>query len=183
MNASDQPRAMEDGPTVRPLEAADREAALGVINEAARWYREFLRPEEYHEPEMTPQAWDAEARRLTWYGAFVAGALVGVMGLEPVRDAVLLRHAYVLPAYQRRGIGSRLLRHLEAEVRGAPRIIVGTYRENYKARQVLERAGYRLSGDSAALLRAHYAIPEDRLRSSVAYEKPLGDQAESTGAR
>jgi RimJ/RimL family protein N-acetyltransferase len=53
------------------------------------------------------------------------------------------------------------------------RIIVGTYARNYKARGALEKAGYRLSEDSAAVLRAYYAIPEDRLRASVTYEKPL----------
>jgi hypothetical protein len=29
-------------PTIRPLAADDREAALIVINRAARWYRDFL---------------------------------------------------------------------------------------------------------------------------------------------
>jgi len=49
---------------------------------------------------------------------------------------------------------------------------VGTYARNYKARGALEKAGYRLSEDSAAVLRAYYAVPEDRLRASVTYEKP-----------
>jgi len=45
---------------IRRLSAADREAALAVVNEAARWYREFLPPGEYHEPEMTAGDWDQE---------------------------------------------------------------------------------------------------------------------------
>ena len=159
--------------TIRPLTPADRDAALGVINTAARWYREFLPPGEVHEPEMTAAQWEAEARRLTWYGAFVSEALAGVMGLEHVRDAALLRHAYVLPESQRHGIGSRLREHLEHQARSARRIIVGTYAGNYKARAVLEKSGYRLSPDSQAVLRGYYAIPEDRLRASVTYEKPL----------
>ncbi|MFQ5830166.1 MAG: GNAT family N-acetyltransferase [Candidatus Methylomirabilia bacterium] len=158
-------------PTIRPLTLTDRDAALAVINEAARWYREFLPPEEHREPEMTAADWEAEAHRMTWYGAFVAGTLVGVMGLECARDAALLRHAYILPAHQRKGVGSRLLRHLEDQVRGARRIIVGTYAGNYKARRALERARYRPSPDSEAVLRAYYAIPEGRLKSSVTYEK------------
>jgi RimJ/RimL family protein N-acetyltransferase len=163
-------------PLIRPLTAADRDAALAVVNEAARWYREFLPPVEYHEPEMTPASWAAEAR-LTWFGAFVTGALVGVMGLEYVRDAALLRHAYILLQHQRRGIGLRLLEHLEGQVRGVRRIIVGTYRANHKARRALEKAGYRLSADSEAVLREYYSIPEDRLRSSVTYEKTLPGDA------
>jgi GNAT superfamily N-acetyltransferase len=158
---------------IRPLSPADREAALAVINEAARWYRDFLPPEEYHEPEMTAEEWDGEARRLTWFGAFVGGALVGVGGLERVKDVALLRHGYVLPAWQRAGVGARLVERLETEARGVERIVVGTYRGNYKARRALEKAGYRPSLDPEAVLRAYYAIPEPRIRSSLTYEKPL----------
>ncbi|MBI4589433.1 MAG: GNAT family N-acetyltransferase [Candidatus Rokubacteria bacterium] len=161
-------------PTIRALAPGDAQAALSVINAAARWYRDFLPPEEVHDPEMTREQFEAEARRMTWYGAFVEGALVGVMGLEYARDAALLRHAYILPEHQRRGVGSRLREHLERQVSGVARIIVGTYRGNYKARAALEKAGYRLSPDPKAVLRAYYAIPEDRLKSSVTYEKALG---------
>jgi GNAT superfamily N-acetyltransferase len=160
-------------PEIRALAAPDRDAALAVINTAARWYREFLPAGEFHDPEMTPAQWDAEARRMTWYGAFSAGALVGVMGLEYVKDAALLRHAYVLAEHQRHGIGTLLREHLEAQVRGVRRIIVGTYRENHKARRMLAAAGYRLSPDPESVLRAYYAIPEERLNSSVTYEKSL----------
>lgn len=164
---------------IRPLTADDRDAAVNVINTAARWYGDFLPPDELHDPEMTAAQWDDEARLLAWHGGFLDGALVGVMGLEQSRDAALLRHAYILPEHQNHGIGLRLVEHLElvarreAAARGVRRIIVGTYARNYKARGALEKAGYRLSEDSAAILRAYYAIPEDRLRASVTYEKPL----------
>jgi GNAT superfamily N-acetyltransferase len=164
--------------TIRPLGAADRSAAVDVINTAARWYGEFLPADELHDPEMTAVQWDEEGRRLTWYGGFLAGVLIGVMGLEYAGDAALLRHAYILPEHQHHGIGLRLVGHLEAAARaeragrGLRRIIVGTYARNYKARGALEKTGYRLSADSAAVLREYYAIPEDRLRASVTYEKP-----------
>lgn len=158
---------------IRTLTAADRDAALAVINAAARWYRDFLPAADVHDPEMTPAQWEAEAQRMTWYGAFVEGALVGLMGLEYAKDVVLLRHAYVLSEYQREGIGTCLRERLEADVRGVRRVIVGTYRENYKARRMLERAGYTLSADPEAVLRTYYSIPEDRLNSSVTYEKSL----------
>jgi GNAT superfamily N-acetyltransferase len=159
--------------SVRALVPVDRDAALAVINTAARWYRDFLPAEDVHDPEMTPEQWEAEARRLAWYGVFDGDVLVAVGGLEHVRDAALLRHGYVLPEYQRRGVGARLREHLERQARGVRRIIVGTYAGNYKARGSLGKAGYRLAADSEAVLRAYYTIPEDRLRSSVAYEKPL----------
>ncbi len=159
--------------TIRPLGLADRDTALAVINTAARWYQEFLPAEEFHDPEMTPAQWEAEAQRMTWYGAFVAETLVGVMGLEYARDAVLLRHAYIPPEQQRQEIGWRLREHLELQIQRVHKIIVGTYAGNYKARGALEKAGYRLSIDSEARLRAYYSIPEDRLKSSVVYEKAI----------
>jgi hypothetical protein len=79
--------------TIRPLTVADRGAAVDVINTAARWYRDFLPPDELHDPEMTAAQWNDEARRLSWYGGFLDGTLVAVMGLEYSRDAALLRHA------------------------------------------------------------------------------------------
>ena len=158
---------------IRILTAADREVALAVINAAARWYREFLPAEEFHDPEMTPAQWEAEAQRMTWYGAFLGDALVGVMALEYVKDVALLRHAYVLAEHQREGVGTHLREHLEAQVQGVRRIIVGTYRKNYKARKMLERSGYALSPDPEVVLRTYYAIPEDRLNSSITYEKTL----------
>ncbi len=156
---------------IRPLTLADRESAVNLINAAAQWYREFLPPEEMRDPEMTIEDWDEEARRITWYGAFAAGRLAGVMGLEYVGDVALLRHGYVSPERQQEGIGSRLRAFLESQVRGVRRVIVGTYAGNYKARGMIEKSGYRLVGDSGRVLHTYYSIPEDRVKASVAYEK------------
>jgi GNAT superfamily N-acetyltransferase len=152
---------------------ADRDAALAVINEAAHWYAEFLPLDQRHEPEMTMEQFDAEARRMTWYGAFLEARLVAVMGLELVKDVALVRHGYVLPQWQRLGVGGTLLTHLEQQATGAARVIVGTYAANHKARARLEKSGYRLSADSQSVLRAYFAIPEERLLSSVTYEKAV----------
>ena len=159
---------------IRVLTDGDRGSALAVINTAARWYQEFLSAEEYHDPEMTPDEWTQEAERLTWYGAFDLDTLLGVMGLEYVKDVALLRHAYILPDQQRHGIGSLLREYAEKQMRGVSRIVVGTYAGNYKARGALEAAGYTLSPEPEAVLRAYYDIPEDRLQSSVTYEKEVG---------
>jgi len=160
---------------IRELTSADRTGAVEVINAAARWYREFLPPEELHDPEMDEAAWEAERRRMTWWGAFWGHALIGVMGSEPIGEVALLRHAYILPRYQRQGVASALREHIEERLVGVKRIIVGTYAANYKARGILEKGGYVLSIDSEAVLRTYYDIPEDRLRTSVTYEKTLDD--------
>ena len=148
---------------------------MEVINTAADWYREFLPPEEMHSPEMDEAGWDAEARRMAWWGAFVDQTLVGVMGSEPIGDVMLLRHAYVLPEWQRAGVAGTLMGHVETTLEDPIRtIVVGTYAANYKARGVLEKNGYRPATDPEAVLRAYYDIPEDRLVSSVVYVKLVG---------
>jgi GNAT superfamily N-acetyltransferase len=156
---------------IRALTSTDRSDALHVINTAARWYREFLHDEETHDPEMTAADWDRESQRMTWYGAFEAQSLIGVAALEYIKDVALLRHAYILPEWQRQGTGSLLTRALEGEVASGVRIVIGTYRANYKARGALSKLGYSECADSEAMLRAYYCIPEDRLRASVTYEK------------
>lgn len=158
---------------IRSLTVDDSDSAVAVIDVAAEWYREFLSPEEVHGPEMTVDEWRAEAARMTWYGAFYGGELVGVMGLENVGNVALFRHAYVTPHYQQQGIASRLHEHLESQIHQVDRIIIGTYAANYKARSALEKAGYRLSADPEEVLRTYYDIPEDRLMSSVTYEKTV----------
>jgi len=159
--------------TVRALGADDGRAAVTVINTAAEWYSEFLGAAEVHEPEMTLRSWTEEAQRMTWYGAFEGDELVAVMGLEYKGDAVLFRHAYVLPDRQRHGVASILHDHLVRDIRGVDRIIVGTYAANHKARGALEKGGFQLSPDPEAVLRHYYDVPEDRLQSSVTYEKQL----------
>ena len=160
-------------PTIRRLTGRDRTEALNVINTAAAWYQEFLDHDTVHSPEMDEGAWDAEARRMTWWGAFADGQLIGVMGCEPAGDAVLMRHAYVLPEYQRKGVGTALLVHSEQTLPVPVRIVIGTYAANYKARGNLEKAGYLPSSNSENLLRKYYDIPEERIRTSIAYEKVL----------
>ncbi len=70
-------------------------------------------------------------------------------------------------------MASALREHIETRLAGIERIIVGTYAANYKARGILEKGGYRLSADSQTVLRTYFDIPEDRLLTSVTYEKTL----------
>ena len=158
---------------IRELTQDDRDDALEVINISARWYSEVLPSDEVSGDEMTPEEWDVESKRMTWFGAYAQEKLIGVIGLEHVADVALLRHWYVLPDQQRHGAGSRLREHLEKSVTGVDRIIAGTYEANYKARRALERAGYRRSPDPQEVLQKYYDIPDDRRASSVTYERSL----------
>jgi len=83
-----------------------------IINEAARAYEGAIPPDCYHQPYMPLAELEQEMERVTFFGWEANGELVGVMGIEPIKDVTLIRHAYVLTACQRKGIGTKLLNHL-----------------------------------------------------------------------
>ena len=122
--------------TIRRLTSDDRRQAVEVINTAAAWYREFLPPEELHDPEMDEAAWETEAVRMTWWGG-VRGRRTG--GRDGKRadqgsgaDAPRVRAA---PDHQRQGASPRpCSEHVEERLPLPARIVVGTYAANYKAR-------------------------------------------------
>ena len=49
---------------------------------------------------------------VVFWGYEADDALIGVMGIQAVGEVDLIRHAYVLPASQRAGVGRELLAHL-----------------------------------------------------------------------
>ena len=57
---------------------------------------------------------EEEFNSVSFYGYEEHGTLVGIMGIEAVKDVILLRHAYVRSTHQRRGIGNTLLQHIRA---------------------------------------------------------------------
>lgn len=78
---------------------------LRIINLAAQRYRGVIPKDCWHEPYMPADELAAEmAAGVEFWGAELDAALVGVMGIQQVRDVDLIRHAYVLPAFQGRGI-------------------------------------------------------------------------------
>lgn len=159
---------------IRPLEPQDLAEASRVIADALGAYDAFL-PAEVRADQEEPEAVlaDTGSGLRFWIGLSDTGEIVGVMGLQPVGDVVLIRHGYVRTDWQRRGVGAALLAHLEAQARGARRIIIGTYRQNAAARAHLEKHGYRLCENSDAILGRYYRIPDLQRAHSVAYAKDL----------
>ena len=56
------------------------------------------------------------ASGVEFWGYEADGDLLGAMGIQRVRDVHLIRHAYVRPGNQGRGVGSQLLAHLQASM-------------------------------------------------------------------
>jgi GNAT superfamily N-acetyltransferase len=88
------------------------------------------------------------------------------MGLEPVKDTTLIRHAYVLPAHQGKGIGSRLLRHLIETVK-TPELLVGTWAASYWGIDFYRKHGFVLRDDKDELLKKYWDIPDRQVETSV----------------
>ena len=161
-----------DGGVIRACRADELPRIHLVINDAASAYRGVIPDDRWHEPYMTEQdlAREVEAgvRFLGWYGR--PDGLAGVMGAQDVQDVTLIRHAYVLTARRRAGIGSALIGAL-MESTGRP-LLVGTWKAATWAIRFYEQHDFRIVGDAETLLCRYWSIPDRQIETSVV----LGDR-------
>jgi len=163
----------EAGHTDAPLElrecvATDVGDVLAVISAASVAYRGVIPADRYHDPYMPADELRHEIDAgVRFWGCFAGHELVGVMGIQDVDDVTLIRHAYVLPAWQRRGVGSRLLAHLTGL--SDRRLLVGTWAAATWAVCFYERHGFALVSreEKDRLLRRYWEIPEQQVETSV----------------
>ena len=151
---------------IRICGPADTEKIFLIINEAATVYRGVIPVDCYHSPYMTLHELKQELKRMTFYGWDESGELVGVMGFEPVKDVSLIRHAYILPQWQRRGIGEQLLQYVKNLVT-TPRLLVGTWADAWWAIKFYERHGFTLLSDKDELLEKYWDIPRRQIETSI----------------
>ena len=153
---------------IRPCTDADFPAILAIVNEAAQAYRGAIPADRWHEPYMSEASLRRELEAgVAFRGYEDGGELVGVMGLQQVRDATLVRHAYVRAARQRGGVGGALMRHLLQHTGG--RVLVGTWAAATWAIAFYERHGFRLVGpaEKDQLLTTYWSIPARQRETSV----------------
>ena len=105
-------------------------------------------------------------KRMAFFGWEVNGEMVGIMGLEPIKDVTLIRHAYVLPQWQKQGIGSKLLSHHEGLVT-TPRLLVGTWTAAWWAIEFYQKHGFKLLPDKDELLETYWDISKRQIETSV----------------
>lgn len=144
----------------------DKDRIYFIINQAAKAYDGVIPADRYNQPYMPMAELEREMRRVTFFGWKVNGELIGVMGFEPVKDVTLIRHAYVLPRWQRQGIGSRLLNHLMGLVTTS-RLLVGTWADARWAIDFYQKYGFRLLPDKDELLETYWDIPPRQIETSV----------------
>jgi GNAT superfamily N-acetyltransferase len=162
---------------IRPCRDDDRTAVLAIVNAAAEAYRGVIPADRWHQPYMPRDELDGEiAAGVVFWGYEENGRLVGVMGFQPVRDVDLIRHAYVLPSGQKRGIGGALLEHLrQLDTR---RILVGTWEAADWAIRFYRRHGFELVAPArkTALLKTYWNVPDRQIEVSVVLANPPFDE-------
>src|SRR4051812_30324155 len=98
--------------SIRRCREDERDAIAAIVNAAAQAYRGAIPPDRWQEPYMPREELDVEmAAGIEFWGYEDGGELVAVMGIQPLPDVDLIRHAYVMPGRQRGGIGGALLEH------------------------------------------------------------------------
>ncbi len=153
---------------MRPCTQADVGAIDAIINAAAQVYQGVIPTDCWHEPYMPRSDLVAEiAAGVAFWGWQDADTLVGVMGLQQVRDVTLIRHAYVQPAYQGRGIGGALLAALGSQTAGP--LLVGTWAAAVWAIRFYARRGFRQVSlpEKERLLQTYWRVPLRQQASSV----------------
>ena len=154
--------------SIRPCRDDERPLILAIVNAAAEAYRGVIPADRWHAPYMSAAELDAEiASGVAFWGYDDRGQVIGVMGIQPVADVDLIRHAYVVPDRQGEGVGAALLRQL-TETAARP-VLVGTWAAAEWAIRFYERHGFELVSqeEKARLLRTYWNIPERQVATSV----------------
>ena len=139
------PESMPSKVTLRQATAADAGFACGVVDRTIRIYAE-----------QTFESWPVAEAHARTTGDAAAGRLqimeldgqsIGIMKVERIDTHIQLHQLFILPEYQRRGIGSELLENLLAEGRasGLP-VRLRVLRVN-PAKRLYERHGFRVTSE------------------------------------
>ena len=157
---------------IRPCTPADIDTIYAIVNDAAIAYKGVIPADRWHEPYMPkPELQAAIDSGVVFWGFEMDGMLVGVMGIQPVQDVTLIRHAYVRSSHRRHGIGGQLLRLLLA--RTTTPTLIGTWAAADWAIRFYEKHGFRLvtAAEKDRLLPKYWGVPQRQIETSVV----LGD--------
>jgi GNAT superfamily N-acetyltransferase len=146
---------------------------LAIVNDAAVAYRGVIPADRWHDPYMPESELREEiAAGVEFWGLDSDDGLIGVMGVQPVRDVDLIRHAYVRPDKQRHGVGAELIEHIRR--RSTRRMLVGTWAAASWAISFYQRHGFELvpPARAAALFRTYWTIPQRQIETSVVLANP-----------
>ena len=153
---------------IRTCTAQDVDVIDAIINEAATAYRGHVPDDCLHDPYMSRSELLSEmASGVRFSGWEEDGQLLGIMGIQDVRDVSLIRHAYVRHSSQGKGIGGALLTHLTSATTRP--LLVGTWAAAEWAIRLYQRHGFGLADDQEKnrLLSTYWTISDRQRETSV----------------
>lgn len=157
---------------IRKLINTDFQEILMVVNDAAVAYRGKIPADRWKEPYMPAEELKEEIKSgIQFFGYAENGALIAIMGIQPVGDVTLIRHAYTLTSQQRRGAGEKLLNRL-LSLAQTDRILVGTWETAPWAIKFYQKHGFTLLSreETNKLLKKYWKIPERQVETSIVLE-------------
>ena len=146
---------------------------LHVINDASLRYKGVIPDDCWSEPYMSVQELNDEFNNeVRMFGCHHNNKLIGVIGIQEVKDVILIRHAYTLTSYQNKGTGSALLEYLLKKNQNS-RLLVGTWRNAKWAIRFYEKFGFILHAkeQSTLLLKKYWKITSKQIENSVVLER------------
>jgi N-acetylglutamate synthase-like GNAT family acetyltransferase len=167
---------------IRRCDDRDFEAIWTIINDGAQAYKGIIPVDRWTEPYMSRENLRREIDEgVVFWGYEEAGTLLGVMGIQAVRDVTLIRHAYVRTGNQKRGVGTQLLSHLR-ELASGP-VLIGTWADAVWAIHFYERHGFRLlsSQEKDRLLKTYWTVPDRQIETSVVLADPTWRERSDKG--
>jgi GNAT superfamily N-acetyltransferase len=153
---------------IRRCDDRDFESIWAIINDGSQAYKGIIPVDRWTEPYMSQEKLRHEIDDgVVFWGYEDDGELAGVMGIQPVQDVTLIRHAYVRTSSQKQGIGARLLSHLR-EMADGP-VLIGTWADAVWAIRFYERYGFEIVGseEKNRLLKRYWTVPERQIETSV----------------
>ena len=153
---------------IRHCDKTEFEQIYTIINDGALAYKGVIPEDCWTKPYMSREKLQHEIDAgVVFWGSEASGKMCGVMGLQRVQDVTLVRHAYVLTAYQRRGVGASLLSRLR-DLTKAP-MLIGTWADAGWAIKFYEKNGFELVGRALKdrLLQQYWTVSKRQAEVSV----------------
>lgn len=154
--------------TIRTCDDRDFETIFSIINDAAQAYYGVIPADCWHEPYMSREYLRHEMDSgVVFWGYEENGTLLGVMGIQDVKNVTLIRHAYVRTSYRNHGIGGKLISHLMTLI--SRPTLVSTWAAAVWAIRFYEKHSFRLvtRENKDRLLEKYWSISERQTETSV----------------
>ena len=151
----------------------DSSKILYIINDASLKYKAIIPDDCWKEPYMSEKELINEFNDgVRMYGYHKNNTLIGVIGIQQVKDAILIRHAYILSLHQGKGVGSALLKYLLKKNKNS-RLLVGTWKNATWAIQFYKKFNFILhtKEKTALLLKKYWNISTKQIENSVVLER------------